>query len=256
MISSSSGIAPVHRRLMAGACAIFHARRTPCFIRRRSSGSLRNPSEIAGEILGLALLRNTRPREPGRWRATTSAAPCLGGSCSARLGDIHALLPFAALLFLALRLGGLGPRVRSAPARAEQGTTAARHVEFGASLSMACVTESGGSVVQRVRFAPFGEPVLFEADGSTPLSKVEHGAEPIFGGMPYLAGLGLYQADARLYAHRHGVFVARDPLLYRDSASPYVYARHNPVDLIDPKGDIAFVAVLAIVGVGAVVGAD
>ena len=52
---------------------------------------------------------------------------------------------------------------------------------------------------------------------------------------------------------RHGVFLSGDPLGYVTSPSLYAYAAQDPVDLIDPDGEFAFLAILAVVAIGAVV---
>jgi RHS repeat-associated protein len=54
--------------------------------------------------------------------------------------------------------------------------------------------------------------------------------------MQSVEGVNLYSTPSRLYDPLFGSFLARDPRLYSDSPSPYVYAAHNPVDFADPSG--------------------
>ena len=83
---------------------------------------------------------------------------------------------------------------------------------------------------------PLGAPEVFAGDGVTPIPAATAAVEPMWRGMPLLATIGKYATPQRLYDPEHGVFLARDPLLYADSPSPYVFAAHNPVDFADPSG--------------------
>lgn len=103
-------------------------------------------------------------------------------------------------------------------------------------LSTLCVTDASGQVRERHRFGPFGAPEVYASDGLTSISAATAAVEPMWRGMPLLAATGLYATPQRLYDPEHGTFLARDPLLFADSASPYVYASHNPVDFADPAG--------------------
>jgi RHS repeat-associated protein len=77
----------------------------------------------------------------------------------------------------------------------------------------------------------------------------------IFAGHPLLS-LGLYDARARVYDPGTGRFLQPDPFDYADSADRYGYTHHDPVNWIDPDGDIALLVGLAVAaGVGLLVGA-
>ncbi|WP_433202279.1 DUF6531 domain-containing protein [Dactylosporangium sp. CS-047395] len=95
------------------------------------------------------------------------------------------------------------------------------------------VTDAAGGVRRRLRYDPFGAPAGFAADG-TPEPGVPDGVR--WRGMPPLGDTGLYATPQRLYAPALGAFLDRDPLLYADSPSPYVFAGHNPADHADPTG--------------------
>ena len=99
-----------------------------------------------------------------------------------------------------------------------------------------CVTDAAGAVRERHRYGPFGRPEMFHEDGVTPLAADNAAIEPRWRGMLFLAAIDLYEAAQRLYDPELGVFLARDPLLYTDSPSPWVFAGHNPVDFADPSG--------------------
>jgi RHS repeat-associated protein len=103
-------------------------------------------------------------------------------------------------------------------------------------LSTTCVSDELGSVVERHRYGPFGAPEIFEEDGATAIALGGSVVEPMWRGMAMLGATGLYMTPQRLYDPDLGEFTSRDPLLYRDSPNPFVYAGHNPVDFADPTG--------------------
>jgi RHS repeat-associated protein len=106
------------------------------------------------------------------------------------------------------------------------------HLDDG--LSAMCITDAAGTVVERHRYGVDGACAAFAADGFTPLLSPAAGA--FWRGMPGLGATGLYRTPTRLYDAATGVFTSRDPLLYADSASPYVFGGQNPVDFADPSG--------------------
>ncbi|MEO1058867.1 MAG: RHS repeat-associated core domain-containing protein, partial [Actinomycetota bacterium] len=112
--------------------------------------------------------------------------------------------------------------------------------------------DGAGAVVERYRYRPFGLPSIYGPDG-TPRQQSLVGIEPVFAGMRYLPEVELYLTKARLMDPVHGVFLSIDPMGHRDSPNPYAYAAQNPIDLIDPDGELAFLGFLVIVGVGALV---
>jgi RHS repeat-associated protein len=109
-----------------------------------------------------------------------------------------------------------------------------RYLHSDDGLSLLATTDGTGSVRERLRYAPFGLPTVFQADGVTPVAAPI--CEPVWRGMRYASQSGLYVTQSRIYDPLVGVFLSRDPLLYADSAAPYVFAAHNPVDFADPLG--------------------
>ncbi|WP_119271173.1 DUF6531 domain-containing protein [Taklimakanibacter deserti] len=123
------------------------------------------------------------------------------------------------------------------PSPIEQRTTGSTTtLHFDGLFSTLFVTDATGAVVERDRFDVFGKESRFMADGITPFSVSVAESDPIFGAMPLLSALGLYETPARLYDPEHGLFISRDPKLYADGPSPYLYALHNPADFVDPRG--------------------
>jgi RHS repeat-associated protein len=101
--------------------------------------------------------------------------------------------------------------------------------------SVLATTDASGGLVDRYAYSAFGIPGVFAANGSlraAPLS----GVAPLFGGHPYRAAARIFSMGPRAYDPAFGRFLEPDPFWPRDSASPYAYAGHDPVNLIDPTG--------------------
>ncbi|MER6142552.1 RHS repeat-associated core domain-containing protein [Streptomyces sparsogenes] len=110
--------------------------------------------------------------------------------------------------------------------------------------------DDSGAVLERYRYGAFGQVDIFAADGVTarPGATIDPG--PAFGGHRLLVP-GRYDARQRLYDPTTGQFTTPDPLGYPDAGNLYLYAHHNPVDLVDPTGEVALLLGLAVAaGVG------
>lgn len=113
-------------------------------------------------------------------------------------------------------------------------SSSVRYIHQDDGLSTMCVTDGAGIVRERHRHDSFGVLTRLAADGATPVPFDI--VEALWRGMPMVADTGLYATPRRLYDPELGVFLARDPLLYADSPSPYAFAGHNPADFVDPSG--------------------
>lgn len=111
-----------------------------------------------------------------------------------------------------------------------------------------------GELVETYRYRTFGSPEIFDGTGS-PISSSAFGVQPIFGGQRYVAGPGLYLSKKRLMDPEHGLFLAPDPKGYVDSPMLYAYTAQDPINNIDPNGDIIPFIVAAFVIGGALAGA-
>ncbi|MFC6083000.1 RHS repeat-associated core domain-containing protein [Sphaerisporangium aureirubrum] len=110
-----------------------------------------------------------------------------------------------------------------------------------------------GTVLERYRFDVFGEASVFASDGITPLTATTVGPV-VYAGLPLLA-MERYDARTRMYDATTGRFLQPDPSGYVDSADRYGYTHHDPLNYIDPDGDIAVLIGLAIAaGLGLLAG--
>jgi RHS repeat-associated protein len=101
--------------------------------------------------------------------------------------------------------------------------------------NLLATTNASGSVVDRYAYSSFGKPRVANASGalrSAPASEIE----PIFGGHSFLPTAGIFMMGPRAYEPDFGRFLQPDPAWPRDSASPYAYAGHDPVNVIDLTG--------------------
>ncbi|NEO83330.1 MAG: hypothetical protein F6J87_03565 [Spirulina sp. SIO3F2] len=105
------------------------------------------------------------------------------------------------------------------------------------------VVDEAGTIIAAFDYLPFGE-MMRAAYGNPEIISYR------YTGQEFDAELGLYNYRARFYDPRLGRFYAIDPA--GQFASPYLYANNNPINLVDPDGELAFLAVIA---VGALVGA-
>lgn len=137
-------------------------------------------------------------------------------------------------------------------------TTTSGHlcVHLDGAHSALLVTDSAGAPVERYRYSAFGEPTIFDGSGTTSRDTSAVGLAPLFNGMLYHPSAHVYVTVSRPYDPTTGLFLARDPLLHAQSPSPYVFALHDPVNGLDPDGNLPplIIAGLIVGGIGAVIG--
>ncbi len=135
---------------------------------------------------------------------------------------------------------------------AYHGAGATHFTLFDGRNNLVALADDQGSLVETYRYRPFGLPAIYDASGAV-LPTSAFNVEPIFGGQRHLGSVSLYLSKRRLMNPVHGLFLSPDPLGYANSPSLYVYVAQNPIDLIDPDGDFAFLAILAVMAVGALI---
>ncbi|MEH3055298.1 MAG: DUF6531 domain-containing protein [Patulibacter minatonensis] len=118
--------------------------------------------------------------------------------------------------------------------------------------AVAAYVDGAGTLLEAYRFSAFGEPTVLDPGGAV-LPSSALGLPPEFSGQRWLPESGLYLATHRLLDPQHGVFLSPDPMGYANSASPFVFGAQGPYDYVDPDGQFAFLAVLGIMAIGALV---
>jgi RHS repeat-associated protein len=108
------------------------------------------------------------------------------------------------------------------------------------------LANTSGELLETFRYASFGIPEIKNSAGLI-LPASAFGVEPIFGGQKFLSSAKLYLSKRRLMNPTNGVFLSQDSDGYTDSPSSYVYAAQDPINNIDPTGEILAIAAVVII---------
>lgn len=111
---------------------------------------------------------------------------------------------------------------------------------------LALTSGQTGSVVDSYAYTPYGKLLGHDGTSEQPFTYVGiWGVHQISADGPY------YNMKARTYDAGTGRFLSRDPLWPSGDdpidVNPYVYAKTDPIQIIDPEGEIGFFAVVGLV---------
>ena len=111
--------------------------------------------------------------------------------------------------------------------------------------SVRAVVSETGEVLQTNEFYPYGD--LFSSAGTADTS----GNRYRFTGKELGDETGLYDFSARFLQTSLGRFTTIDPLAEKcPNISPYAYCNGNPVNFVDPDGEVPVFVVTALIGAG------
>lgn len=126
------------------------------------------------------------------------------------------------------------------------------------------VTDENGNVIERTEYKPFGEIYRREVRNPNTGQLIVGSAAPSvspygFTGQRHDSDTGLYFYNARYYDPQLGRFTQPDPIVQAfddpQFLNRYTYVRNNPINLVDPSGNFAFLPFLGAVLVKALIGA-
>jgi RHS repeat-associated protein len=101
------------------------------------------------------------------------------------------------------------------------------------------ITDDSGSVVWKAEYLPFGNVNILTAD-------IENNLR--FPGQYYDAETGLHYNWNRYYDPETGRYIAADPIGLGGGINLYAYVGGDPINAIDPTGELLFIAAAAYYG--------
>ena len=106
-----------------------------------------------------------------------------------------------------------------------------------ANFNVTALVDTGGTVLERYVYDPYGKVTIYWPDWSSTLSASNYYNRILYTGREYDPETGLYNYRRRPYSVELGRFPGRDPIGYgAGDANLYRYVFNNPVAFTDPAG--------------------
>jgi RHS repeat-associated protein len=119
------------------------------------------------------------------------------------------------------------------------GTVSSYYFHTDAIGSVTAITDENGNIVERYTYDIYGMPTFWDASGNV-IAESSIGNNILFQGREYSTELNLYYFRARYYCPIMGRFVSVDPMGYKDSMNMYQAFNQNPVNFVDPMGELIY----------------